>query len=119
MRKIVFLMAVTASLISILATTTIAATAEKPMLKPSEFAIMPWDGVPSDPDALDDIRECGFNLAGFAHAEDLDAVSKAGLQCLVYGNVSDAEAQLDQAEDRSAGRSYSEARGRPQGRVWL
>ena len=76
----------------------IAATVEKPMLKPSDFAIIPWDDVPDDVDVLKDIRECGFNLAGFAHAEDLDTVSKAGLQCLVYSSVDDAEAQLDQAE---------------------
>lgn len=68
------------------------------MLKPSEFVIMPWDDVPDDVDVLKDIRECGFNLAGFAHAEDLDTVSKAGFQCLVYSSVGDAEAQLDQAE---------------------
>ena len=98
MRQIVFLMAVTASLIPILATTVIAATVEKPMLRPSDFAIIPWDDVPDDVDVLKDIRECGFNLAGFAHAEDLDTVSKAGLQCLVYSSVGDAEAQLDQAE---------------------
>lgn len=97
-RKIVILMAVTASLISILATTMIAATVEKPMLKPSDFAIMPWDDVPNDMAALKDIRDCGFNLAGFAHAEDLDAISKVGLQCLVYSEVSDAGARLDQAE---------------------
>ena len=94
----VFLMAVTASLISILSTTIVAAKVEKPMLKPSEFAILPWDDVPDDVDALKDIRDCGFNLAGFAHAEDLDAISKAGLQCLVYSRVDDAEAKLDQAE---------------------
>jgi len=98
MSKIVFLVAVTASLISILATTMIAATVEKPMLKPSDFAIMPWDDVPNDMAALKDIRDCGFNLAGFAHAEDLDAISKVGLQCLVYSEVSDAGARLDQAE---------------------
>jgi hypothetical protein len=98
MSKIVFLVAVTASLISILATTMIAATVEKPMLKPSDFAIMPWDDVPDDMAALKDIRDCGFNLAGFAHAEDLDTISKVGLQCLVYSEVSDAGARLDQAE---------------------
>jgi len=95
-RNMVFLMALAASLISIQATTIIAV--EKPMLRPSDFAIIPWDDVPDDVDVLKDIRECGFNLAGFAHAEDLDTVSKAGLQCLVYGGVGDAEAQLDQAE---------------------
>lgn len=98
MRKIVFLIAVTAGLISILATTMIAAAVDKPMMKPSDFAILPWDDAPNDADALKDIRDCGFNLAGFAHVEDLDAISKAGLQCLVYSRVGDAEGKLDQAE---------------------
>ena len=75
-----------------------ATTGDKPMLKPIEFAIMPWDDVPDDPNVLEDVRKCGFNLAGFAHAEDLDMVSKAGLQCLVYCNVGDVDMQLEQAE---------------------
>lgn len=91
-------MAATAILILIIASAMIAATVEKPMLKPSDFAIMPWDDVPNDVNVIKDIRDCGFNLAGFAHAEDLDAISKAGLQCLVYSSVGDAEVQLDQAE---------------------
>ena len=68
------------------------------MLKPEEFAVLPWGTTPGDEAALNEIRECGFNLAGFGHVEDLDAVSKAGLQCLVYSNVGDAELKLDQAE---------------------
>lgn len=97
-------MAVVAGMIFTPAATMIAAAAEKPMLKPSDFAIMPWDDAPDDLDQLNDIRECGFNLAGFAHVEDLDVVSKAGLQCLVYSTVGDAEAKLDQAEiDRRVG----------------
>lgn len=98
MRKTVLLIAVTVSLISILATTLIAAAAEKPLLKPSDFAILPWDDAPNDIDMLKDIRECGFNLAGFAHAEDLNTISKAGLQCLVYNDVNGADLQIDQAE---------------------
>lgn len=78
----------------------VAATkGEKTMLKPEEFAILPWGHTPSDPDILNDIRQCGFNLAGFVGVEGLDPVDKAGLQCIVSGvHVGDAEALLDQAE---------------------
>lgn len=71
------------------------------MLKPEEFAILPWGGTPGDEAAIKEIRECGFNLAGFVAPADLDKVSKAGLQCLVLdggSHVGDAEAQLDEAE---------------------
>jgi hypothetical protein len=50
---------------------------------------------------MKEIRECGFNLAGFVAPSDLDKVSKAGLQCLVIdgsSHVGDAEAQLDEKE---------------------
>jgi hypothetical protein len=50
----------------ILTTTMIAATVEN--LCNRGFAIMPWDGA-GRRGSLKDIRECGFNLAGFAHAE--------------------------------------------------
>lgn len=71
------------------------------MLKPEEFAVCPWGHTPGDEAALEEIRECGFNLAGFISPDDLDKVSKAGLKCIVIdgGNhVGDAEAQLDEKE---------------------
>lgn len=71
------------------------------MLKPEEFAVLPWGGTPGDEAALNEIRECGFNLAGFVAPDDLDKVSKAGLKCLVLdgsSHVSDAVVQLDEAE---------------------
>ncbi len=71
------------------------------MLKPDEFAIFPWGSTPGDEAALKEIRDCGFNLAGFVAPDDLDKVSKAGLQCLVIEGtnvVGDAEAQLDEKE---------------------
>ena len=101
MRQFVVLMIVTIGLVVILTATAAATTGDKPMLKPSEFAILPWGGTGGDLDVLKDIRECGFNLAGFVRPENLDLVSKADLQCLVTDgttHVGDAEAQLDQAE---------------------
>ena len=76
-------------------------TEENPMLKPSEFAILPWGNTGGDLDVFKDIREGGFNLAGFVKPENLGLVSQAGLQCLVYDDtthVGDAEAQLPSAE---------------------
>jgi hypothetical protein len=71
------------------------------MLKPEEFAIFPWGETPGDPNVLKEIRECGFNLAGFVEPEHLDLVSEAGLKCIVSDkstHVSDAVAQLDENE---------------------
>ena len=101
MKQFVVLMIVTIGLVVILTATAAATTGGITMLKPSEFAILPWGGTEGDLDVLKDIRECGFNLAGFVRPENLDLVSKADLQCLVSDgttHVGDAEAQLDQAE---------------------
>jgi hypothetical protein len=70
-------------------------------LAPEEFAILPWGWTPGDREALREIRECGFNLAGFVQGADLDAVSEAGLKCIVIDpqtQVGDAESRLDQSE---------------------
>jgi hypothetical protein len=64
---------------------------------PETFAIFPWDTLKSSPEAYQDAKECGFNLAGFAHAEDLDAIAAAGLQCF----VSDPAIKIRGAEDAS------------------
>lgn len=93
--KWLLVLTVTISLAAILATTTMG---EETMVKPNEFAILPWGGTPGDIDVLKGIRECGFNLAGFMDPKYLDLVSEAGLECLVSGlYAGDAEAQLDQA----------------------
>ena len=71
------------------------------MLRPEEFAILPWGWTPGDPDQLAGIRECGFNLAGFVAVDHLELVRKAGLQCIVSDgstHVGDAEAALPEDE---------------------
>ena len=71
------------------------------MPKPEDFAILPWSWVPNDPVQLQWIRECGFNLAGFASPDALDAVRAAGLKAFVSDgstHVGDAEAALEDAE---------------------
>ena len=76
------------------------------MLEPEAFAILPWGWTPGDPDALREIRTCGFNLAGFVAPGHLDLVREAGLKGIVSDSsiqVGDAEAGLDEAEiDRRA-----------------
>lgn len=54
------------------------------MLKPEEFAILPWSWIPADREMLEGIGECGFNLAGFVAPEALDAVQAAGLCFQLY-----------------------------------
>jgi len=76
-------------------------TVKVKMLTPEEFMIMPWGWTPDDPQALKDIRDCGFNVAGFVAPEHVNAVKKAGLKCFVDDpvvstvvtdtNMSDAE----------------------------
>jgi|GEM_PF-3692066 len=69
---------------------TVAGAEEVPLLKPEDFAVLPWGWTPGDPPTLQAIRECGFNLAGFVAPEYLDAVAAAGLQCI----VSDSETHV-------------------------
>jgi len=73
----------------------------RPMLGPEEFAILPWGYTPGDLKVLKEIRECGFNLAGFVSPEYLDLVSEAGLKSIVIEGstkVNNAAAQLDKEE---------------------
>lgn len=63
--------------------------AEPPRLEASEFTIMPWGPSPWDeqrdtPEVFEQLRECGFNHAGFVAEKNLDRVQSAGLKALVY-----------------------------------
>jgi hypothetical protein len=53
-------------------------------LSPDDLAILPWSWLPGDRQALEDVKACGFNLAGFVRPEHLDAVAAAGLKAIVY-----------------------------------
>ena len=50
---------------------------------PEDFLIMPWGWTPGDEQALKDIKECGFNTAGFVAPEHVKVVQKVGLKCIV------------------------------------
>jgi hypothetical protein len=70
-------------------------------VKPEDFAILPWGHTPGEEKVLGDIKNCGFNLAGFVSPDGLDAVAAAGLKCIVSGpntHVGDDQARLDEAE---------------------
>lgn len=53
------------------------------MLTPEEFPIIPWGWTAGDDKALKDMKDCGFNLAGFVAPQHVDKVKKAGLKCIV------------------------------------
>jgi hypothetical protein len=65
-----------------------------PRLDAADFAIMPWNSAPAEKAALEDLRACGFNMAGFAAPAQVDAVAAVGLKCL----VADPSVQLDAAD---------------------
>lgn len=90
-----------ACLLTLTATADAAERRTDAMLRPEEFAILPWGWTPGDLKALEEIRDCGFNLAGFVAPEHLDLVSLAGLKCIVSDpstHVGDAEAALSEEE---------------------
>lgn len=71
------------------------------MLSPEDLAIFPWAWTSGERYSFQDMRDCGFNLAGFVAPELLDRVREAGLKCLVGDSacrVGEAEAQLPEAE---------------------
>lgn len=72
-----------------------------PVVPPEQFAILPWGRTPPDPAALQELRQAGFNLAGFVPPDGLDAVAAAGLKAIVSDpstNVGDSEAALSEPE---------------------
>lgn len=50
---------------------------------PEDFLIMPWGWTPGDEQALKDVRDCGFNIAGFVAPEHVKLAQKVGLKCIV------------------------------------
>lgn len=65
-------------------------------LAPEEFVLMPWGWTPGNAEVLKDIKDCGFNMAGFVAPEFVKMVQKAGLKCFVDDpSVSTAMRSLD------------------------
>lgn len=53
-------------------------------LSPDDFVLMPWTWLPGDAKVLNELKDCGFNMAGFVSPEDVPVVKKVGLKCIVY-----------------------------------
>ncbi len=74
--------------------------ADTTRLTPEQFAILPWGQTPGDPDVLQTIYDCGFNLAGFVEPQDLNLVQQAGLKCIVIDkDQHPCEPQFDQMSE--------------------
>jgi hypothetical protein len=71
-----------------------------PRLTPEEFVILPWGEAPGDLQALQMVRECGFNLAGFVKPEHLDLVRDAQIKCIVIDkDQHPCEPEFDQMDE--------------------
>jgi hypothetical protein len=53
------------------------------LVPPETFPVFPWDILPANAQAYAQARQCGLNLAGFAHVQDLDKVNAAHMKCFV------------------------------------
>lgn len=58
-------------------------SAEIKPLAAEEFLLMPWGWTAGNAEVLKDIKDCGFNMAGFVAPEFVKTVQKAGLKCFV------------------------------------
>jgi hypothetical protein len=52
-------------------------------IAPEDFLIMPWGWSPGDEKALNEIKECGFNAAGFLAPQYAKIAEKVGLKYIV------------------------------------
>lgn len=91
------------------------AVAQDMRLAPEDFAILPWGWTPGDEKVLNEIRECGFNMAGFVAPEHVELVAKAGLKCLVSDHTITSgvvDSKLDDAEIARRVKAAVEGAGR-------
>ncbi|MBP7935100.1 MAG: hypothetical protein KA354_10680 [Phycisphaerae bacterium] len=61
-----------------------ALLAKEAMLAPEQFALLAWNRSSGDRATFEEMRECGFNLAGFVQPDQLDEVAAAGLKAIVH-----------------------------------
>ncbi len=81
MSRTAFLLALLLSFAAIAQTLPVEA-AHAPV-EPETFPIFPWDILKATKESYAQAKECGFNLAGFVNADNLDLVQSAGLKCFV------------------------------------
>lgn len=63
---------------------TVAAPAAETRLTPEQFPILAWNTSPGDRRSFEEMRDCGFNVAGFVRPDQLDDVAAAGLKAVVH-----------------------------------
>ena len=86
---------------------TPAASASDLRLTPEQFPILAWNTSPGDRRSLEEMRDCGFNVAGFVRPDQLDDVGAAGLKAIVHdpgtplaldGSITEADAKRKAGE---------------------
>ncbi|MGI8907597.1 MAG: hypothetical protein ACR2IE_14025 [Candidatus Sumerlaeaceae bacterium] len=95
------LVCIAACIVSAASAQTVQNSGSGKRVTPEEFAILPWGTTHGEVSTYREIRECGFNLAGFVHPEKLDAVHAAGLKAIVIDDsihVGDGMAGLTEEE---------------------
>src|SRR3954466_7812217 len=71
------------AVLALLSTSSVQAD-DKP--DPNFFPIMAWNNIPGDPAVMKKLHDCGFTVAGFVAAKDLDVANAAGLKAIVSDN---------------------------------
>lgn len=72
------------TIVVLLLTSPLAPAADNvPRVAPEDFAILPWGWTNGEQAVFDDIKACGFNLAGFVAPDRVPLVEAAGLKCII------------------------------------
>lgn len=78
-------------------------------LDPDDFALMPWGWTPGNKKVLEDIKDCGFNIAGFMTPKYVKLCKQVGIPCIVddpritenLGRTDISDAELAKLVDQS------------------
>ena len=85
---------------------------EEPVINDVEagdFLIMPWGWTPGDEGVLEDIKDCGFNVAGFMAPEYVEVARKVGIQCIVDDPRISKHVLTEEMSDEEIARRVGEA----------
>jgi hypothetical protein len=97
--------------IAVILTATCAGNVGVEAPDPGNFAILPWGWLnDASPEALAEMKACGFNLAGFVAPEHVEAVAAAGLKAFVSDGRLLAQARnedITEAEARALAEEVS------------
>jgi hypothetical protein len=70
------------------------ARAQTPPGQPTDFAIMMYGAAPGNAHALQRVKDCGINIAGFATPAQLDMVQAAGLKAFYWPPANEMETAM-------------------------